>query len=94
MKYLMKYEDLSEIYKLGDYVVFDINVDDNNKIVIRANHPYEIINLSKDNKTFYPQAGFSCDLGYIIYFKFNDKNARKISKKEVEFLLDAEKYNL
>ncbi len=92
MKYLKTYEEANNNFKIGDYVIFTMNLNSFDRIVITKGKPYKIINIYDD--------GFNDVI--IIYDDYNEQSTfnefdfrlKKISKKEAEFLLDQNKYNL
>lgn len=92
MKYLKTYEKLNDNFKIGDYVVFTMDLNSYDKIVITKGKPYKIINVYDD--------GYNDVI--IIYddnneqsiFNEFDTRLKKISKKEAELLLNQNKYNL
>lgn len=92
MKYLKTFEDTNNNFKIGDYVIFTMNLTSFDRIVITKDKPYKIIDVYDD--------GFNDVI--VIYDDYNEKSTfnefdtrmKKISKKEAEFILDQNKYNL
>lgn len=94
MKYIKKFENKNNnySYKVGDYIVFTMDLNSFDKIVITKGKPYKIINVYDD--------GFNDVI--VIYddnkeqsiFNEFDTRLKKMSKKEAELLLAADKYNL
>ena len=90
MKYIKTYEDKSSDLNIGDYITYDYDINDGNKIIMRKNFPYEIkkIHLSNVDKFM-----IMCDDGSEVYCVIDD-DFRKVSKEEAETIIIANKYNL
>ena len=88
MKYLKKFEE-HEKFKIGDYITYDINVYNFNKIVLIANKPYELKKIFNSNLGI-----IFCEDNHEAKLILNDKHIKKISNEEAKILLNTIKYNI